>query len=212
MKHIDFTFGIITGGYNDSFLYRTVESIRNLKIPNYEIIIVGNSDVNGDINIYFDESQKNMWITKKKNIITNLAKYENIVYLHDYIIFDVEWYKGYLEYGDDFSVCMNIIENFDGSRFRDWCIWDISDYGNSGPGLIPYEIKHLSKFMYISGSYWVAKKQVMLEFPLDESLSWGQGEDVIWSKNVTTKYNFNMNVLSKVKLLKQKDICIPTYN
>jgi hypothetical protein len=56
--------------------------------------------------------------------------------------------------------------------------------------------------MYISGSYWVAKKHVMEEFPLEESLCWGQGEDTYWSKQVRQKYDFTMNVNSEVKILK----------
>ena len=68
--------------------------------------------------------------------------------------------------------------------------------------LIPYDIIHLSKYMYISGAYWVAKKDVMLEFPLDENLIWGQGEDVLWSKQIREKYEFNMNTNSSVKLIK----------
>jgi hypothetical protein len=68
--------------------------------------------------------------------------------------------------------------------------------------LIPYDMTHLSKYMYISGSYWVAKKDVMLEFPLDESLSWGEGEDVLWSKQVREKYKFNMNTNSSVFIIK----------
>ena len=42
----------------------------------------------------------------------------------------------------------------------------------------------------------------MLEFPLNESLAWGEGEDVLWSKQVRLKYSFDMNVNSTVKLMK----------
>jgi hypothetical protein len=42
----------------------------------------------------------------------------------------------------------------------------------------------------------------MLEFPLDESLSWGEGEDVLWSKQVREKYKFNMNTNSSVFIIK----------
>jgi hypothetical protein len=59
--------------------------------------------------------------------------------------------------------------------------------------------------MYISGSYWIAKKQVMEEFPLDESLVWGESEDVEWSKRIRDKYSFDLNIRSAVKLLKIKD-------
>ncbi len=42
----------------------------------------------------------------------------------------------------------------------------------------------------------------MKEFPLNEGLSWGQGEDVLWSKQVREKYEFNMNTNSSVQIMK----------
>jgi hypothetical protein len=63
--------------------------------------------------------------------------------------------------------------------------------------------------MYFSGAYWVSKKNVMIEFPLNDELVWGEGEDVIWSIAVRENYEFKMNKYSKVKLLKYKD---PIYN
>jgi hypothetical protein len=68
--------------------------------------------------------------------------------------------------------------------------------------LIPYDISHLTKFMYISGGYFIVKKNIMLEFPLDERLGWGEGEDVIWSKQVRQKYKFSMNPHSEVLIAK----------
>ena len=84
---MDFSFGIITNGDNDNYINQIIDSIEVQNIPNYEIIIVGAtkvSRVNTTI-IPFDESVKAMWITKKKNLITLNAKYENLVFLHDYI-------------------------------------------------------------------------------------------------------------------------------
>lgn len=205
---MDFTFGIITGGHNNIMINSIIDSIESQNIPNYEIIIVGNSNLNrkNTAILPFDESIKSMWITKKKNEITLKSKYENIVYLHDYVTLTEGWYQGHLKAGNDFKVRMDKIINYDGKRFRDWCIWPHN--GNKMDNiigrecLIPYDIIHLSKYMYISGMYWVSKKNVMLEFPLDERLSWGEGEDVIWSKQIREKYNFNMNPHSIVKILK----------
>ena len=80
---MDFTFGIITNGTTDNFVETVVNSILAQNIPNFEIIIVGNSGVKADNTrvIPFDETQRNMWITRKKNIITEEAKFDNIVYL-----------------------------------------------------------------------------------------------------------------------------------
>jgi hypothetical protein len=205
---MNFTFGICKS-IDSLYLESVIASIRDQNIPNYEIIIVGsNHSINGDDikNIDFNESEKKGWITKKKNLITKNAKYENIVYLHDYIFFTKGWYEGHLKSGNDFYVRMDKIENIDGSRYRDWCIWPHNenemDQIIRRAIMIPYDIDHLSKYMYISGAYWVAKKYIMEEYPLDEKLLWGESEDVIWSKNVREKYEFNMNKNSVVKLLK----------
>jgi hypothetical protein len=80
---MNFTFGIITGGGNEVMINEIIDSIEFENIPNYEIIIVGNTNIirkNTRI-INFDENIKTAWITKKKNIITHEAIYENIVYL-----------------------------------------------------------------------------------------------------------------------------------
>lgn len=217
---MDFTFGIITSGGNNDFLTKIVNDIKLLNIPNYEILIVGGDfQIEGTTHIPFDESIKKSWITRKKNIITENAKYDNIVYSHDYITFDINWYKGYLEHGDNFDICMNKIINKDGTRYRDWAFWPgdvawekknnitsqliIRDYLKSF--LIPYSFKNLSKLMYISGAYFVVKKRVMIETPLDERFEWGDGEDVYWSLKVREKYNFSLNENSSVHLLKYKD-------
>ena len=209
---MDFTFGIITDGSNDENIRKIVDSIELQNIKNKEIIIVGNSKVVVDKNIEFDETVKPKWITRKKNIITENAIYNNIVYLHDYVEFCSDWYDGFLLFGDDFSVCMNVILNSDGTRFRDWCIHNPSELGNKYAGIIPYNTKPLSIDMYISGSYWVAKKHVMKEIKLDENLCWGQSEDIIWSNQISKKYEFKINTNSTVKLLKYKELVIKDYS
>ena len=217
---MDFTFGIITNSDNTERVEKIINSIIEQKIPNYEIIIVGGvnnfTTYSNILHIQFDESEKNGWISKKKNLITSNSKFENIVFLHDYIILGKNWYLGHLEKGNTFDIRMDKILNLDGSRYRDWCIWPHNykfdpDSGYWGKyvdelmgsnSLIPYEISYLSKYMYISGSYWVSKKHIMEEFPLDESLLWGQGEDVDWSVKVRKKYKFEMNINSEVHIIK----------
>ena len=216
-----FTFGVITGGEVNN---NVIESIINQNIPEYEIIVVGGSKdwyydkvVNYLVNkipingIFFnEEASKPRWIKKKKNLITRNAKYDNIVYMHDYVCLENGWYEGYKKFGDDWDISMNIINNSDGSRYRDWCIWDDPEinYRNNGEHSVilpPYNYG-VTEHMYISGAYWVAKKYVMEKEPLNEDLLWAQGEDVEWSKRVIPKYNYKMNEYSKVKLLKDKKL------
>jgi len=212
-----FTFGIITAGTSDESLNLVIDSIERQNIPEYQILIVGNSQVSrkNTFIIPFDESIKPGWITRKKNIVTINARYENVVYTHDYVVFEDDWYEGFLKFGDDFKICMNKFVNPDYSRFRDWVIWPHNDNFMDSiviPNrecLIPYDMTHLSKYQYISGTYWVAKKQVMEDYPLDDNLLHCQGEDVEWSKRVRYKYDFSMNPYSTVKSLKFKD---PAFN
>ena len=122
---MEFTFGIITDGINDHFINQTIQSIYNNNIEIYEIIIVGNSNIvqNDKIKVIpFDENIKKSWITKKKNIIAENAKFENIVIMHDYIILENDWYSGFIKWGNNFDICVNRIKNNDGTRYRDYVI------------------------------------------------------------------------------------------
>jgi len=71
--------------------------------------------------------------------------------------------------------------------------------------LLPYNVGWMQSYMYISGAYWVAKKHVMEQEPLNERLLWGQSEDVEWSFRIRNKYRYVMNPKSTVKLLKRKE-------
>ena len=72
-----------------------VDSIRANNIPSdcYEIIIVGGSNHHHDAedvtHIEFDDlNPRPGWFTRKKNIMTERAKYDNIVFTHDYLVLD----------------------------------------------------------------------------------------------------------------------------
>ena len=66
--------------------------------------------------------------------------------------------------------------------------------------LLPYDIAHLSKYMYISGAFFILKKHVANKYKFKESLTWQQGEDVEWSHRVRKEYLFKFNPYSKTKI------------
>jgi hypothetical protein len=208
-----FTFGIITSGSPN--VGTVVDSILKQKIPEFEIIVVGGEKPTGElpvIHIPFDETVKPAWISRKKNIITEHAKYENLVFMHDYFCLDENWYYGFQLFGNKWDICMNMIVNADGSRYRDWCIYSDPThcYPKEGPHkhmafVVPYSYDK-KEYMYISGGYWVAKKYVMQECPIDESKCWGHGEDVEWSERVLKKFSYKANPLSMVNMLKYKPL------
>jgi hypothetical protein len=208
------TFGIITDGNSDDLLFCVVQSIHALRIKEYEVVIIGQTKIlpTDKVRIFqFDEEFKKNWITKKKNMIATYANFENIVFLHDYVMFDKNWYKNFRKI-KRYKVAVCQIVNLDGSRFRDWLLW-VENYNGfdkylqrTRKCLLPYDVKKLTKFMYISGTFWVAKKKFMLENPLNEELTWGQAEDIEWSLRVREKTKFRIQPKAKVRLLKQKDV------
>lgn len=201
---MNFTFGILTDGKQDTRVQCIIDSIKAENIPNYEIITIGGRKISGAEHISFDETIKPYpWITRKKNLITQAAKYENIVYIHDYIKLLPGWYQGHLDFGNDFTILMDIIINANGNRFRDWTLDPYQCHNKDMCCLLPYYVTDLTQFMYISGSYWVAKKDFMLKYPLDERLYWGCAEDMKWSAIVNKVTTFKMNTLSSVKLIKE---------
>jgi hypothetical protein len=214
---MNFTFGIVTDGVNTGRIHRIIDTIEStmgqncndlVTNPDYEIIIVGGGSIDRkNTNLLQFNECNQAKISGKKNLITDNSKFDNIVYLHDYIEFDIDWYRNFLLFGDNFNICINPIINLDGTRYRDWCLWmdDADKYVESNNYLIPYDMIHLTGMMYISGAYWVGKKKFMLENRLNENLEWGQGEDVEWSIRSRESTAFSINEKSRVKLMKYKD-------
>lgn len=211
------TFGICTSGQCPDMLEKVIRSIRDMDIPkdDYEIIIISSAIaediqpqiIEGNIVIYgFNEKEgRPPWISRKKNLITKYAKFDVIVYLHDYIIFDKNWYSYINQFSQNevFDVAMNEIQNLDGSRFRDWMQWH-GTLDNGRWELLDYSTTDKIKNMGISGSYWMASKQFMQDNPLDESRGWGQSEDVEHSLRCRQIWNYKFVPLAKVRFLKYK--------
>jgi hypothetical protein len=202
---MNFTFGIITDGSQPERLAAIFKSIEQQNIPNYEILVVGGKNIvrHNVTHIPFEETTEKAWITKKKNLVTQNAIYENIVYLHDYFALDKDWYKGWLQFGNDFEVAINkvwMLEEDTIYRHADWMInpydyWKVFPewhWTNWDVGL-PYDTRGLEKIQYISGGYWLAKKAFMERFPLDEKLFWGDSEDCRWSEIAREHTTFKFN-------------------
>ena len=200
---MDFSFGIITSGENYDRIFEIIHSIEKQNIPNYDIAIIGGENkyknFKNIIHLNFDEIQKvnwdriniNGWITKKKNLVTHTVKYDNIVYMHDYHVLQDDWYQKFLEFGSDWDICMNRILQHEGKRFRDWVSLDLPDKGHMWA--MDYDDPKAAKYSYISGGFWVAKRHVMTEEPLNENLMQNEDEDNEWSLRVRDKYKYVMN-------------------
>jgi len=202
---MDFSFCIITDGSDlaKERIKEIIKSIELLNIPNYEILCIGGNNLFDDIKnnnfkkYNFDETIKYAWITKKKNDIAKLSKYKNLVIFHDYYLFDLDWYTQYLNIKDEFEdcdICLNPIFLQNGARdYVDWVTWDHPVFGKQKS--INYDNKNLIKHQYISGGYFLVKKEFFLKNKLNEELTAGQEEDVEWSLRIRNfaKIIFNKN-------------------
>jgi len=206
------TFGISTYSSREHFVQKSIKSIKDLEIPEYEIIIVGGENCysSDDFNIKhieFDENIVKGWVTKKKNLITQHSNFDVIVIQADYITFDKDWYINLIKYGKNFHVLSNQIIKENGKRHHDWNLSKINNnrfdkhVRLTGEKILPYDVDFLSKYMYITGSFIITKKDVLLEFPFDENLVYGQGDDIEWSHRVRKKYDFSFNQLSTVRII-----------
>lgn len=226
------TFGIVTDGKNLEQLYNLVESIRlqNIPLEQYEIVIIGGRDLIQDPwkdirYIPFDEDQRPGHITRKKNIVVNTSNFSYICLLHDYFLLDKDWYPGLQRFNKEngfWQISTNRIVTLEGGRHSDWTVNpNLMDqflsrnkealgiiceaYPRSNPKYVvglPYEEKGFNKIQYISGGYMFTEDFVLKEYPLDETLAWGQEEDVSWSQMVKLFFPFMFNPYSTVNLQK----------
>lgn len=198
---MNITFAITTDYKSIDQLKEVIGSIDSLNITNYEILIIGEKDCLTFDNISdkvrcikFDETVKPGWTTRKKNILCQEAQYENIVLMHDYYLFDENWYVNMEQFSKDvwwdICCCQHLLIN--GKRhFTDWVTWDDPIFPRYSA--LPYDEWSRTQFMYISGGLFMVKKQVTLDNPFNENLVHGQAEDVEWSLRVRDKYRIVCN-------------------
>lgn len=205
---MNFTFGICTDHKNKDSILSAIQSIIDLNIINYEIIVIGGMESSyfnrpNVIFVNFDENIKSIWITKKKNDIAKIAKYENLCLMHDYFVFNSDWYEGYLKFDKEFGhwdVASNPQIMLDGKRhLLDWTGRD----KNTGERFFPnYLDWSRIDEQYISGGFFLVKTQVLLDNLFDENRGWDQEEDVEWSNRIK-KYIIRCNPYSSVRLTKE---------
>jgi len=206
---MNFSFCIITDGSiaAKERIKLTIQTIESLNIPNYEILCIGGQDGFEDIKspnfkkFAFDETIKPAWITKKKNEIVKLTKYENLVLFHDYFVFKQDWYTGYKildEKNVKWDIACNPILMINNARdYTDWVTWDHPEHGRQKS--ISYNNWSMTEHQYISGGYFLVKKQFMIDNPFNEELVANQEEDVEWSLRVRNKATIICNSLSIVQ-------------
>ena len=206
---IGFSFCIITDNSDIACnrITKMIESIRFQNIEEYEILVIGGDGNKLDNSsedlrkIDFDESIKPGWITKKKNDIAKMAKYDNLVIMHDYYVLHRDWYNGFKKIAirfEECDLCLNPVYLIDGRRdYTDWVTYDHPVYGMHSS--LPYTDESNIKSQYFSGGYFVVKRDFFLKNLLNENLVANQEEDVEWSLRIRQTANIIFNPYSNVR-------------
>lgn len=198
----NWSFIICTDGIHTQFHDYIVQSIINQNIPNFEIIFVteNNYTSNGNIIVIVAPSNKSSHITFKKNIGARCAKYENLCFLHDYLYLGENWYTNMSNFKEEWNVCSFRILNLNGNRMSDWIVYNHPIIGHS---LVDYN-EPAGTYHYVPGLAFCVKKEFILQYPLNEELCWGQGEDIEWSERIKSVWNYKFNDQVFIQSLKLK--------
>ena len=222
------SFCITTAGTAVDTLNKSIETIIQEceQKCEYEILVIGGkqNDISFDgvRHIEFLDDPTKGFLPKRKNFLAKEAIYDNIVMMHDYLALQIGWLDGFIKFNienPDWLACVNRIQNINGKEFRSWCAVFQDAYrtpiDNQKPPLhlglgrkINPRIKTWGRWQYYSGAYFIVRKRIMLDSPMDETLERHQGEDITTSRQWYQKYGskiFAWNPYSTIKFLKPKD-------
>lgn len=173
------TFGIITNGKRNEWVERQIASIRALNIPECEIVVCGtyfDREEEGFRYVPFNEQDEKGWITKKKNLICEAARFENVVVVHDRILFNANWYEGMKKYGNYFEALSCKILDTEGKRRGDWVTAGAAYKKFPKVGMLEYH--DWDRYGYVEGALYILKKSVWEKGKWNEALFWNQAEDI----------------------------------
>lgn len=198
------SFIICTDGIQTQFHHLIIQSITSQNIPKFEIIFVTENQytpppLNTSIITIVAPSDKSSHITFKKNIGARCARYKNLCFLHDYLILGENWYTN-MSFKKEWNVCSFRILNLNGNRMSDWIVYNHPVLGHS---LVDYN-EPAGLYHYVPGLAFCVKKDFILQYPLNEELCWGQGEDIEWSERIKHVWNYKFNDQVFVQSLKLK--------
>lgn len=205
------TFGIITNGKRPDWVKRIADSISKLHVPQYEIVVCGtysNKLEENLIYIPFNKRDERGWITRKKNIILENAKFENICILHDRVILDKNWYKGMVKWGNTFEH-LSCIQAFKGKRVADWLLHErLDNIEFSFASLLDY--KDWDWNVYQPGQIHILKKRFAVKVLWDETYYWQNPEDLKISNQLRDLgYILRLNPYIKADILAYKFGALP---
>jgi hypothetical protein len=187
------SFGLIVDGQNpDSFaqLLTSIEQAFWDRLDDCELIVngpagnyakfIGSSKIPIKILHTGTALEHLAWITRKKNDIVAVARYENVAILHNRYTIAEGWLKFFDSFGYDFNVVCGR-QLYGEVPFYDWVASGAAWAPSWSLSLDPDDF-HPN--IYVNGGLIIAKKRILREIPLNDYLFWNQCEDIEYSRRI----------------------------
>lgn len=177
-----YSFCIITNGKRLAKLRAELDSIRALAIPHYEILIAGELPpgmATDGFNFYpLPDAAHNGRLGEMRNLLCAKARYNHLIVCDDDLLFQEDFYKGLVRFGEDYDVLCVKFLNADGTRYWSWATVG----GPRGQVLLDYH--ETDPFLYVTGGLCIMKSWVADKVKWDSVRGMNQMEDVDFSRKL----------------------------
>lgn len=180
--HTGWTFGLLTLGDRQRNVIDFISSLTNSCTAPYEVVVVCPerlSFLDGLANVrqlHFKDKDKVGWITKKKNLICESARYSDILVCHDRFSCASDFFTQFELWGYSYGIAAPRVRLADGRRGLDWAVVSSSNSTWSSGGLLNY--RAYSRFAYVPGGATLVRKAFWRRYQWNENLYWNEHEDV----------------------------------
>jgi GT2 family glycosyltransferase len=181
-QHTGWTFGLLTLGTDRDRVLRYVRSIEQSSPGDYEILVVAPQELDWLVGVprvrqlVFSERDDRGWITRKKNLICEQAKFSDILICHDRFELAADYFTAWERWGYSYGIAAPRVVLRDGRRGLDWAVASSQNDSWSHGGLLDY--RAYSHYAYVPGGATALRKAFWQRFPWNENLYWNEHEDV----------------------------------
>lgn len=205
---------VVSGGNNENKLEKVIESVSQAEFADVELLIVGPKpklqlpEFARHIDFTESELDPRFPIVEKKNLCARLAKFDNLLIIHDRFWLSPSWAQAILSLRADWDVLVFPVRIADKPELslQDWCAYSNDSRAKRGSETLfnyhltyPFNYKNLrhhslelneydNGVMSCGGSFAV-RKEILLQTPIDSRLRWAEIEDGDWSERLIAKGN-----------------------
>lgn len=200
---------VVSGGNNENKLEKVIQSAAQAEIEEFELLIIGPKpkltlpDFAKHVEFTESDVDPRFPIVEKKNLCAKIAKYENLLIIHDRFFLSPSWGQALRALRADWDVLVFPVEISDRPELslQDWCAYSnpsrnqrdseqLFEYFNT----YPFKYSNLRHHSLESNEYdagvmscggsFAVRRSVLLETPIDSRLRWAEIEDGDWSERL----------------------------